>query len=217
MERPNYYAIIPAEVRYSNIKPNAKLLYGELTALSNKKGFCFATNNYFADLYNVSKNTISLWIAELKQAGFITVVIVWENKQVKERQISITNLSGRYHEKRGEGITKKMEVNTTRDNNTRILSIRKSNFIELLFQVRDISDDVKKEFCDYWTEENHSKTKMKFEMERTWDLNKRLNRWENNTKKWNSKPQQKSRVKSTLSAHQKAREMIDKMNNNTNT
>jgi len=217
MERPNYYAIIPAEVRYSDIKPNAKLLYGEITCLANKKGFCFASNNYFAGLYGVSKNTISLWISELKQGGFVSVVVVYENKQVKERQISITKLSGRYHEKKRGGVIKKDEVNSTRDITTRNISIRKSNFIDLLFQVSDVSDDVKKEFCDYWTEENHSKTKMKFEMERTWDLNKRLKRWENNTKKWDTKPQQKSRVKTTLSAHKKAREMIDKMNNKTNT
>ena len=34
----NYYAIIPANVRYDiNLKPNEKLLYGEITALSNQK------------------------------------------------------------------------------------------------------------------------------------------------------------------------------------
>ena len=50
-ETPNYYAIIPSNVRYSDLKPNAKLLYGEITALSNKHGFCFASNKYFANLY----------------------------------------------------------------------------------------------------------------------------------------------------------------------
>ena len=74
-EKPSYYAIIPANVRYSDLKPNAKLLYGEITALSNKHGFCFASNNYFAELYNVNKNTISSWISELNKKGFITVKI----------------------------------------------------------------------------------------------------------------------------------------------
>ena len=32
-------------------------------------------------------------------------------------------------------------------------------------------------FFDYWTEPNRSKTKMKFELERTWDVKRRLNTW----------------------------------------
>tara|TARA_R110000751_G_C13693563_1_gene472601 strand:+ start:96 stop:758 length:663 start_codon:yes stop_codon:yes gene_type:complete len=214
-ERPNYYAIIPAEVRYSNIKPNAKLLYGEITALTNKKGYCFASNNYFAELYNVSKNTISLWIAELKRAGFVSVLIVWENKQVKERRMSITKLSGRYHEKKGEGITKKEEVNNTRINTTSNLSIRKEEFIASI-NFLNVSRETRTEFINYWTEENHSKTKMKFELERTWDIKKRLERWINNSKKWNTNTTKKSRIKTSLSAHEKAKEMVRKMNDNSN-
>ena len=50
----NYYAVIPAEVRYSkNLKANEKLMYGELTALANEKGYCYASNEYFSQLYNV--------------------------------------------------------------------------------------------------------------------------------------------------------------------
>lgn len=213
MDKPNYYAIIPAGVRYSNMKPNTKLLYGEITALTNKKGYCFASNNYFAELYNVNKNTISLWIKELKDFGFIEVELLYKDKQVIERRIGITIISGGYHEKRGEAITKKGEDNNTRINNTSISIIKRKNlFKDLVFKLDDISNDIKEEFYNYWSEENHSKTKMKYELERTWSMEKRLQRWINNSKKWNI-TSKNSKVETNLSAHQKAKEMILKMNN----
>lgn len=43
-----------------------------------------------------------------------------------------------------------------------------------------------KEFYDYWTEPNRSKSKMRCEMEKTWDSEKRLKTWFNNSKKFNN-------------------------------
>ena len=79
-ESPNFYAIIPANVRYDKeLSANAKLLYGEITSLCNKEGYCWATNSYFAELYNVSNKSISLWIKQLVQKGYIKSTLIYKD------------------------------------------------------------------------------------------------------------------------------------------
>ena len=88
----SYYAIIPANVRYDkDLTANAKLLYGEITALCNEKGYCWATNDYFSELYKVSKKSISTWINQLKVKNYIDVSIEHEKGDIKstKRYISI--------------------------------------------------------------------------------------------------------------------------------
>lgn len=72
-EQPSYFAIIPANVRYSAIPDRAKLLFGEITALAQKDGYCFASNSYFAAAYNCTPQAISQHIATLEQAGFLRI------------------------------------------------------------------------------------------------------------------------------------------------
>lgn len=71
-DRPGYYAIIPANVRYDdNIPANAKLLYGEISALIGSEGFCFASNQYFADIYGLTPVTVARLVSKLEEAGYI--------------------------------------------------------------------------------------------------------------------------------------------------
>lgn len=89
----SYYAIIPANVRYDcELTEKAKLLYGEITCLSNKEGYCFATNGYFAKLYNCTTRAIQNAISKLQERGYIKVVIE-DNYQ---RKIFIAEI-GRVH------------------------------------------------------------------------------------------------------------------------
>ena len=90
----SYYAILPANVRYDkNITPNAKLLYAEITALCNDKGYCWAGNAYFAELYGVTKTSISNWISSLQKNGYIDVQLIYKenSKEIQSRHISIAN------------------------------------------------------------------------------------------------------------------------------
>ena len=91
----SYYSVIPATVRYdTNLKASEKLLYGEITSLTNKKGFCYAKNKYFADLYNVTTVSVSRWISHLQELGYIEIEIIRnENKEILKRNIYITDIS----------------------------------------------------------------------------------------------------------------------------
>lgn len=114
---PSYYAVIPADVRYADITPNAKLLYGEITALTSKTGTCYATNKYFANLYKVSKVSISKWIKELVDNGFITSEVKYKenSKEIEGRHIRI--LLCPIKEKFNTPIKEKLMDNNTSNNN----------------------------------------------------------------------------------------------------
>lgn len=87
---PSYFAVIPANVRYdSRLSANEKLLYGEITALANKDGYCWASNAYFAELYGVTVSTVSEWISDLQRAGYVRVSV--DRKAGNTRKIFITS------------------------------------------------------------------------------------------------------------------------------
>lgn len=205
-ETPNYYAIIPANVRYADLKPNAKLLYGEITALSNKHGFCFASNKYFAELYKVNKNTISSWISDLKNYGFVTVKIERNvNNQITKRCIGILKkMDNPIHEKLKYNNT---SINTTSNN----ISIKDK--FENLVMFFDYPKEMKLDFINYWTEKSSDRlnAKMRYQKQATFDVKLRLDRWAKNSAKWDNKKTSTSKLDSQISEWEKAKKYIEKI------
>lgn len=135
MEQPSYYSILTADVRYSQkIGSSEKLLFSEITALSNRYGYCTASNSYFANLYGRTKKTISGWISNLVEAGYLKSILVKEGKQVKCRKLyPITNSKpinenvntpinkngDTYKQKNQEGINRNVKENNTSINKER--------------------------------------------------------------------------------------------------
>lgn len=122
----SYYAIIPANVRYDeDLTPNAKLLYGEITALCNERGYCWASNDYFAELYKTSNRTISRWIQQLITNGYITSEMIYREgtKEVEKRYIylggdkNVTTYGQKCHEGIDKNVTTPIDKNV-QDNNT---------------------------------------------------------------------------------------------------
>jgi hypothetical protein len=208
MDKPNYYAILSAEVRYDNrLRPNVKLLYAEITALCNMNKQCFASNRYFSELYGKSKGAISGWISELVKYGYISSEYTYKagTKEIEYRYIKI--LKGGIIENDNTLLKKTIKNNTTSINNTSTnISIRELKFINDV-SLFDYDKNILDSFTDYWTEPNKSNTKMKFELQQTWSTNLRLKNWAKNQKKWD-KPKTMSKLDSQINAWQEAKKLL---------
>ena len=89
MDKPTYYTIIPAEVRYNKkISANEKVLYSEIFTLAQKNGTCFASNGFFAELYGVDKRSITRWISTLKEHNLIKISYHIKEGNVEKRIIT---------------------------------------------------------------------------------------------------------------------------------
>lgn len=143
-EKPNYYSIIPAEVRYDKeLRASEKLLYGEITALAQKTGECWAGNNYFCKLYDVKPNAVATWIRDLKKRGYIKVDYIYNGKEIEKRVIKICDIQkdSTYSQKdRGVlskkigGYSQKGEDNNTSINNTSINNISTTTIYDCVEQ-----------------------------------------------------------------------------------
>lgn len=216
--KPSYYAVIPANVRYSKVPANAKLLYGEITALCSREGYCWASNEYFAKLYVVGKNTVSVWIQQLKKMGFIE----YEVGSANLRKITlvgvdpITKNRDRYHEKSGEGYHEKSLHSITVESTTINRGVAQSattpqaeeffgskelqNKVVLWLVQKGIPDQVAKselqKFADYWTEKSKSGLKVRWQGEKYFDIRRRLVTWFSNVDKFSGGSRSKTKFAS---------------------
>ena len=144
-EKPNYYAQIPANVRYNeNLNSSQKLFYGEITALTFKTGECWASNNYFARLYKVSPSVITNWVKALERENLIVVDYEKKGKEITKRIIRIVGIQNIEYvfNKNGEGYSKYIKENNTSNNNT---SNKKEIYKEKRF-IKPTLEEVK-EYC----------------------------------------------------------------------
>ena len=156
-EKPNYYAVIPAEVRYDKeLKDKAKLLYGEITCLSNEYGYCYASNKYFANLYEVDLSTISRLIKNLVDRGYIKTTLIYKEgtKEVKSRYMQICK--GGYMQNCIEGICKIAKDNNTSINNKEI------NNINIIYKEKKFKKPTLEEVEEYCKERNNNINAQKF-------------------------------------------------------
>ena len=196
MEKPNYYGILPANVRYDKeLKPMEKILFTEISSLTNKEGYCYAKNSYFADLYDVHKNTVGNWINNLVKRGYLKSVIIYEKgtKNIQERRLYITTPTSEkvdtpvnekndtYQRKDLEGINEKIDTpvnekiedNNTSINNTSLL-LNNNNNIYVKNEFSRACEEIKSKWIKIAHEYKLSGTQLKITEKRKRVINNLL-------------------------------------------
>ena len=197
MEKPNYYGILPANVRYDKeLKPMEKILFTEISSLTSKEGYCYAKNSYFADLYDVHKNTVGNWINNLVKRGYLKSVIIYEKgtKNIQERRLYITTPTSEkvdtpinekndtyqqkdlepINEKVDTPINEKIEDNNTSINNTSLLLNNNNNNIYVKNEFSRACEEIKSKWIKIAHEYKLSGTQLKITEKRKRVINNLL-------------------------------------------
>ena len=200
MQKPNYYAVIPADVRYNkNLSPNSKLLYAEITALCNMNGKCTASTQYFATLYNVSKTSIQNWLKCLVDNKFITRTTIFKEgtKEILSRHIKLIEQPTQ---------NKFRDNNNININNTNITYSNKKG----LFKKPSVNDII-----DYCKERNNNidaEAFIDFYESKDWKIGKnKMKDWKAAVRTWERREAKKptmSKLDSQISAWQEAKKLL---------
>ncbi|MCG8474185.1 MAG: helix-turn-helix domain-containing protein [Cytophagales bacterium] len=97
MENEHDFIIIHNFVKRDRaLSDKAKLLYGDLYSLSQKKGYCFASNQYLANQYGSSTRTITRALQELKKNNYIHIVSLSQTGKtdLRVRRIYVLDKNG---------------------------------------------------------------------------------------------------------------------------
>jgi len=146
-QKPNYYAVVPADVRYDkDLIPHARLLYAEISALANKDGYCWATNAHFAELYGVSERAIQNWLSKLSKKGYVNLKMIPKDDGSFERRVYIATpmkKSSPHHEEKFTPPLKKSSPSPIIVNNKRVIKGDHLNILENFSYPEKLSEEQK--------------------------------------------------------------------------
>ena len=200
MIKPSYYAVIPAEVRYSkNLTPNAKLLYAEITALCNMNGKCTASTDYFCKLYEVSRVSIQKWLKNLEDNNYIKRVNIYKqgSKEILSRLITLVNIPSK------EKFTDNTNINIT---NTNLTDSNRKAFFK-----KPTLDEVKN-YCILRNNNIDAEAFISFYESKDWYIGKnKMKNWKQAIITWEKREYKKptmSKLDSQINAWQEAKKLI---------
>lgn len=127
--QPSFFLLIPSHVADDpRIDDSTAILYGRILSLTNNVGYCFASDQYLADMTKVSAREVRRRLKILKDCGYIEVIskkngVLWDRKifskldyegtrrSVREDQVVLSNGPG--------GPDNNIRKNNIRKNNNR--------------------------------------------------------------------------------------------------
>lgn len=202
MERDFKGVWIPKDIWLDeNLTWMEKLLLVEIDSLDAEKG-CFASNDYFAKFFQLSKSRISDLIGQLVSKGYITTFLLYEGKQVKRREITMVIPIRKFEggiRKTEEGYSENAQdnntlFNNTISNNTNKLYSHKEAFLNRVDEFKDKLGNQYDSFISYWTEAN-DKGKMRFQDQKFFDISRRIATWVKNSKNFQPINQDAPKIK----------------------
>ena len=158
-----------------------------------------------------SKNTIYTILKELNKKGYV------DRERITDKSGKVVRWEMLVYEKphtkkphtKNPHVENCTQISTNNKTNTNIIKINKEKFAISVFENGTLNKIESENFIDYWGEKN-SKGKMRFQLQKTWDLNLRMKRWGRN----NFSSKGKSKIQEQMNSHLGAVELIKKQYDN---
>lgn len=180
-----------------------------------KRGQSIMSLQSWADRWKVSKDTARNFLRLLEKDGMILHEGLGKTTRItvckyEEYQSDLHDEPTKCTRKANASSPIKEREESKEENkrdNANKLALRSTDFQKTLIPyLGTYTKEMLRAFADYWTEPNKSKTKMKFELQPTWDVERRLKTWADREPAFNkNNPQQNGTIQPTAPYHQPIR------------
>lgn len=188
----------------------SKAEYFDQEGFGLKDGYFFSTQEHIENDTTLTPYQQRGAIKVLKDCGLIETKLVGiparlHYKVIEKQVIKFLNNKSSVN-------LKPINNNKQIISNKPIIKDKKVKFENLVFSL-NYPTAMSKDFISYWTEKNEGGRKMKFEKQKTFDVKRRLERWQKNEDKWaRPKYAKKNTIKSKLETFDRAKKIMDKIN-----
>lgn len=203
IQKTGNYSIISNEIlKRKDLSLKAK---GLITLILSFPDSWELTMNGLVAISKESKNTIYSIMKELSGFGYIERKrITHKGKVIKWEILVYEKPHTKKPHLKNPDVENCTQLKTNNKLSTNLIKIDKEKFSIEVLENGTLDKFESESFIDYWSETNKN-GKMRFEMQKTWDLNLRLKRWKRNSK------QSTSKIHQQIATSENALEILNKM------